>query len=324
MKKPEKTKTDPIGWILAFIFPKKGKPIPASQQSLTPMSKPAAQPVSGGAVPFIKTLNTAPPPQPVEIVKPAVMPAPQVIHSVAAPIPAQQPAPIKPVVKPAEPPPSGQSQLVKSTPITASKTKTTIETGKAMPTIWTVASVLSLIVNVILIVVLLVLGRELFVLKSIVGNDLLGGLYSNFIYMDKAHIKTNITVADNIPINFTLPISQDTVVILTENTPINGANVRITSGGLTINSAANIVLPRGTSLPVHLELNVPVNTTVPIKLNVPVDIPLEQTELHQPFVGLQQVVAPFYNMLMPKYKKSTDLPICQPVPWLCNMLFATP
>ena len=193
-----------------------------------------------------------------------------------------------------------------------------------MPTIWTVASVLSLIVNVILIIVLVVLARELFVLKSIVGNDLLGGLYANFIYMDKAHIKTEITVKDTIPINFTLPISQDTVVTLTQNTPINGANVKITSGGLTINSAANIVLPRGTNLPVHLELNVPVTTSVPVTLKVPVDIPLEQTELHQPFVGLQQVVAPFYNMLMPKYKKASDVPACQSAPWLCNMLFATP
>ena len=115
--------------------------------------------------------------------------------------------------------------------------------------------------------------------------------------MDTAHIKTNITVTDNIPINFNLPISQDTVVTLTQNTTINGANVRINSGGLSINSAANIILPAGTNLPVHLELTVPVNTTVPIQLNVPIDIPLQNTELHKPFIGLQQVVSPFYWLL---------------------------
>jgi hypothetical protein len=32
---------------------------------------------------------------------------------------------------------------------------------------------------------------------------------------------------------------------------------------------------------------------------VPVDIPLEQTELHEPFVGLQQVVKPWYCLIEP-------------------------
>jgi hypothetical protein len=100
--------------------------------------------------------------------------------------------------------------------------------------------------------------------------------------------------------------------------------VRLNSGGVTINSPADIVLPAGTNLPVHLELNVPVSTTIPIKLNVPVDIPLEQTELHRPFIGLQQVVAPFYQLLMPKYKTPNDVPFCQSVPWLCGFIFDTP
>jgi len=55
-----------------------------------------------------------------------------------------------------------------------------------------------------------------------------------------------------------------------------------------------------------------------------VDIPLQETELHKPFIGLQQVVSPFYNMLLPDYKKPGDVPACQSAPWLCNMLFANP
>jgi hypothetical protein len=326
MKKPEKTKTDPIGWILAFLFPKKGKPVtPAAQKPLTipqpapAVPKPLAAPQAAPSAPKpMVTFNSAPPQPQVDAVKPAVTQAPQVIHSVTSP-----PAPIKPAVKPAETPPAGQSGLTKASPKPAAS-RFKFDSTKVMPTVWTVASVLSLIVNIILIVVLLVLGRELFVLKALVGDQLLGGLYKNFIYMDLAHIKTEITVKDSIPINFTLPISQDTVVVLTENTPINGANVRITSGGLSINSAANIVLPRGTSLPVHLELNVPVTTNVPVTLKVPIDIPLDQTELHKPFIGLQQVVDPFYKMLFPQYKKASDVPACQSAPWLCNTLFANP
>jgi hypothetical protein len=319
MKKPEKPKTDNLRWIMAFLFPKKGKPIAQTKQTpgLTP--KPA-QPVTKD----VATSNTTPAPQQGNVVPPPVKSTPQVIHAVSAP--PSQPAPIKPAAQPA----SGQSLLTRLSPKPAGTRKPFFELGKTLPAFWTVASLLSFIVNVILIVVLVVLARELFLLKSMVGDYLLGGLYANFIYMDQAHIKTNITVAETIPINFTLPISQDTVVVLTENTPINGANVRITSGGLAINSAANIVLPAGTNLPVHLELNVPVTTTVPIKINVPVDIPLEQTELHQPFVGLQQVVSPFYWMLRPNDKNgkpirtAADVEACKSLSWFCNWFFYNP
>jgi hypothetical protein len=319
MKNPEKPKTDNIGWIMAFLFPKKGKPANQPLQKPAVIPKPVP-PAAGDAV----TTNTTHPTQQAEAVKPAAKSAPQIIHSVSAP-PAQ-PIPIKPIkpVKPAATPSSGQSQLTRLSPKPARKPFFKFEAGKTLPAFWTIASVFSFVVNVILIVVLVVLARELFVLKAIVGNDLLGGLFANFIYMDKAHIKTDITVSDTIPISFSLPISQDTVVTLTENTPISGANVRINSGGVTINSAANIILPRGTNLPVHLELNVPVTTSVPIKIKVPVDIPLEQTELHQPFVGLQQVVAPYYWMLNPKIKTAANVDACKSASWFCDWFFVAP
>jgi hypothetical protein len=324
MTKSEKPKSDNFGWIMALLFPKRGKPTTQPTQKSEAASKPSQPAITNSATPAIAsapqtaTASSSPAPQQLGAIKAPAAPAPQIIHSVAAP--PVKPAPIQPATK-QEPPVNGQAQATKLSPKSESKKS---EHGKVMPTIWTVASILSLIVNVILIVVLLVLGRELFVLKSLVGEQLLGGLYQNFIYMDLAHIKTEITVKDTIPISFTLPISQDTVVTLTNPTPINGANVRIVSGGLTINSPANIILPAGTSLPVHLELNVPVQTTVPVTLKVPVDIPLDQTELHKPFIGLQQVVDPFYKMLFPQYKKPSDVPACQSMPWLCNSIFANP
>lgn len=199
--------------------------------------------------------------------------------------------------------------------------KAWFEPGKTLPALWTIASVLSLTLNVILVLVLLLVGRELFVLKSIVGGDLLGGLYENFIFMDQAHIKTNITVSDTIPINFTLPISQDTIVTLTSKTPIRGATVYLNTGGVLINSTADIELPAGTNLPVHLQLDVPVNTNVPINILVPVDIPLDQTDLHKPFIGLQQVVAPFYHLLQPQVKNPSDIGLCQPFSAFCAWYF---
>lgn len=165
------------------------------------------------------------------------------------------------------------------------------------PTLWTIASILSLIVNVILLLVVIGL---LVVLKPLVGDHLLGGLYNNFVLMDQANIQTTITVQDQIPIKFDLPVVTNTNVVLTEATYIEGALVTLNTGGLYIaNAPANIVLPAGTSLPVSLNIVVPVEQQIPITLQVPVNIPLSQTELHDPFVGLRKVVEPFYVLFYP-------------------------
>ena len=180
-----------------------------------------------------------------------------------------------------------------------------------------------MLVNIILIVTLIILAQELFELKRMVGGHVLGGLYDNFVLMDQAHIKSQIKVQDTIPINFTLPISQDTVVVLTQPTYIKNVMIALNSGGLTINSPANITLPAGTNLPVHLELTVPVDTKIPVTLNVPVDIPLNQTELHQPFAGLQNVIGPFNSLLAPEITTSSEAPPCQNdmTGWFCDMFF---
>jgi hypothetical protein len=156
------------------------------------------------------------------------------------------------------------------------------------------------VLNVILIVILLVLARELFALKSLVQDQLLGGLYSNFILMDQATIRTTVEVDDTIPVQFDLRVKKNTDVVLTEDTLIKGAEVSLSTGGLNIVRApTDIVLPAGTVLPIALDMVVPVDTTIPVKLTVPVNIPLRETELHEPFIGLQKVVSPFYWLFSP-------------------------
>jgi hypothetical protein len=67
-----------------------------------------------------------------------------------------------------------------------------------------------------------------------------------------------------------------------------------------VNARATIILPQGVVLPINIEnLVVPVDQKVLAVLDVPVDIPLAQTELHEPFVGLQQVVKPWYCLIEP-------------------------
>lgn len=184
------------------------------------------------------------------------------------------------------------------------------------PLLWTIASVISLTVNVILVIVLVTLlfNMQKFNVGNALnlGNSFLGGLYNNFEKMDRAHIATNVQVNTTIPVKFDLQINQATNVILSQDVTIDNAVVTVKTGGLNItNALTTIVLPRGTNLPIVLNLTVPVDTTVPISLNVPVDIPLEQTQLHEPFVGLQDVVRPIYCMINGDALDLDGRPVCK-------------
>lgn len=189
------------------------------------------------------------------------------------------------------------------------------------PIFWAVTGSVSILLNIILIAGLLLVGRQLFVLKALVSDDLLSGLYENFVLMDNATITTQVHVSKDIPVTFDLPLDQETVVSLTQDTSIYGAYVSLNSGGVVINAPADIVLPIGQQLPVRLQLSVPVSVTVPVELDVPVSIPLSSTELHEPFVGLQGVIGEFYQGTLPNIKQPRDLAFCQKFPSLCELYF---
>jgi len=208
--------------------------------------------------------------------------------------------------RPAPTPPAPATPVQVSTPSKAqAKPKQAYSGSRFWPIFWTIASVISLLVNigtvVVLIFVIKLLGGTQATL-SLVQNQatgLLGGLHENFVKMDAASIKTTIHVEKDIPVQFSLNVSGATNVTLSQDVAISGALVTVNTGGLNINNArANIVLPAGTILPIFIEnLVVPVDKTVPAILDVPVNIPLNQTELHDPFVGLQKVVEPYYCLL---------------------------
>jgi hypothetical protein len=185
--------------------------------------------------------------------------------------------------------------------------------GKFGPAFWTITGILSIIVNIILIVALLVIGKNLFTLNKIVEEGLIGGLHRNFVAMDEATIVTTVTVEDTIPVQFDLQVKANTNVTLTEPTPIEGASVVIKTGILDINAPANIVLPAGLELPISLNITVPVDKEVPVSLTVPVNIPLHETELHEPFVGLQEVVEPYQVLLGNLPDNWMETPLCKGV-----------
>lgn len=209
--------------------------------------------------------------------------------------------------------PKPETPPKKVTPSTAPKPAASItaESGrtryKLLEALWTIASIISLTVNIGVVIALLVVMQMLGGPKATLSfaqaqaDGLLGGLYNNFVKMDQASIKTTIHVEKEIPVQFSLNVSGPTDVTLSQDVAISGALVTVNTGGLNINNArANIVLPAGTVLPINIQnLVVPVDQQVLAVLDVPVNIPLNQTELHEPFVGLQKVVEPFYCMIAP-------------------------
>lgn len=196
---------------------------------------------------------------------------------------------------------------------------------KFLPAFWTIASLMSLTVNIILIVILLILFQMLGAIQGTADDKisgLLGGLYENFVKMDQANIQTSIHVEKEIPVQFSLNVSGPTNVTLSQPVTISGALVTVQTGGLNIaNARATIVLPQGVVLPINIEnLVVPVDQKVLAVLDVPVDIPLDQTQLHEPFVGLQQVVKPWYCLIEP----NALLDGVQVCPQMTNPILPTP
>lgn len=174
------------------------------------------------------------------------------------------------------------------------------------PAFWNVTGVLSLVVNGILIAILLILFRYLGFLhftSNDIGTGLVGGLFTNFEKMDAATIRTNIPVDAQIPLDIVVPVQTTTQITLAQQVVIPNAHVRITTPNVNINSDAEVTLPAGTPLNVNLNFSLPVKTTIPVHLDVPVNIPLNATELHEPFVGLQEVIRPLYCILEPDAKR---------------------
>ena len=192
-----------------------------------------------------------------------------------------------------------------SSSTSSSKPKPQREYSRIGPIFWTIASVISLLVNigtvVVLIVVVQLLGGTKATLAFAQGqaNGLLGGLYNNFVKMDAASIKTTIAVDANIPLNIIVPVQTTTQITIAEAAVIPNAHVRINTVSLNIDANAQVTLPAGTPLTVKLDFPLTVQNSIPIHLDVPVNIPLKDTELHEPFVGLQKVVEPYFCMLQP-------------------------
>ena len=257
--------------------------------------------------------------------------------------------------EPPAPPPVDKTDASSSSDEPENKFKFRFDTEKFLRALWTIASVISMTVTIVVLIVAIIAFRYVnkyakyfpveetlalldekgkalppdldiegvgAITEKTINNfpdevglntplDLLQGLYDNFELMDNAHIQTTILVEDEIPVQFTLGLNQETTVVLSQAVTIPGARVALTTGGLNIfNAPATVVLPAGTELPIRLSLDVPVDEMIKITLPVEVDIALNETDLHEPFVGLQDVVRPLYCLVKSDAMNAKGEDIC--------------
>lgn len=161
--------------------------------------------------------------------------------------------------------------------------------------IWRFMVLFSFIVNIILVVVLLVVVLLIFQIKNQIAQPLVTGLHSSFVGLDQATIDWTIPVRADVPVVLDIPLQQNTIVTLTDNVPLT-VNATILRQGVDILGGPVTVvltLPRGTDLPVALDLNVPVrDQTLPVSLDVRAVIPLQQTQLHDVADNLRLLFEP--------------------------------
>lgn len=162
----------------------------------------------------------------------------------------------------------------------------------------TVAILFSFVVNLILVIALVVTVSLIFQIKNGVAEPLIDGLHASFVGLDKSTIDRVIPVRETIPVQFDLPLQQNTTVVLTGPVPLAAnAQFNLPGGGGTINGLVSLQLPQGMALPVALDLNVPVDTMLPVSLDVRAVIPVEETQLHDPLENLRRLLDPFVRGL---------------------------
>jgi hypothetical protein len=162
----------------------------------------------------------------------------------------------------------------------------------------TVAILFSFILNFVSLIVILILVMQIFKIKNGILEPLVDGLHKNFVGLDEAVIERTITVDDEIPVVFDLPLNQITNVVLVQDVPLMAsATFTLPGGGGVINGRVDIVLPKDLVLPVQLSMTVPVDTNIPVNLLVDVNIPLKETQLHYPFDNMRALLEPYVRVL---------------------------
>ena len=160
----------------------------------------------------------------------------------------------------------------------------------------TITLIASMFIDLILIVAVVILANQVGAIKMTL-NTVLGQLYSAFKDLRQVVITDTIKINQQVPVRFDLPLKQDTVVTTQAPVPITTQATFSLGQFGSINGTVSLQLPPGTSLPVHLEIIVPVSNTIPVVFNQPVRIPLAEKGLGSVVAKLRAVLSPIIGVV---------------------------
>lgn len=171
--------------------------------------------------------------------------------------------------------------------------------GKPWEAFKSFAIIFSFVLNFILLIVLLLMGPLIFpVILNNTVEPIVTGLNDSFVLMSNATISTTIPLDKDLQLETTIPLSTTTNVRIIQDVPLSvNATFILPAGGGTINGTVVLALPANTSLPVALNLDVPVNQAVHVSTDVPVQIKLSETDLGVPFTKLQNLFNPLNTLV---------------------------
>jgi hypothetical protein len=173
-----------------------------------------------------------------------------------------------------------------------------IWSGKPWQAFKNFAIVFSFFLNIFFIILLIAGATMIIPALKAIAEPMVSGMNQSFTELNEAHIVRTIQIEDTIPINFDIPVSTATEVTIIEPVPMAvPTNFVLPGSGGTINGTVFFDIPAGTVLPVQLDVMVPVRESVPVELSVEVDIPIEETELDDPFGDLQSIFGPLGRVL---------------------------
>jgi hypothetical protein len=160
----------------------------------------------------------------------------------------------------------------------------------------TIILIASLFIDLILIVAVIILANQVGAIKMTL-NSVLVQLDSAFEGLGQVVITDTIKINQQVPVQFDLPLKQDTVVTTQAPVPLNThATFSLGQFG-SINGMVSLQLPAGTRLPVHLEITVPVSNVIPVVFDQPVRIPLAEKGLGPVVAKLRAAVGPIIGLV---------------------------
>jgi len=201
------------------------------------------------------------------------------------------PAPVEP---PASPAPAA------GTPVPAAAVQSEKPRKSRPRKFWdaakTITLIVSMFIDLILIVAVVILANQVGAIKMTL-NTVLGQLDSAFEDLGQVVITDTIKISQQVPVRFDLPLKQDTVVTTQAPVPISTQATFSLGQFGSINGTVSLQLPPGTSLPVRLEITVPVSNVIPVVFDQPVRIPLAEKGLGSVVTKLRAALAPIIGVV---------------------------